>query len=119
MRCSAACLCLTVFLLSETLMLGQTPVPQKDSSQPPKEEKKVQAAKKTSEMALEDLLALALKNNGDIRVGEAKLREAEAELYRTRMHIFGKVVTLRNKLNTAKFTRDEATARYETAAIQF
>jgi hypothetical protein len=43
----------------------------------------------------------ALKNNADIRA-EAKVREAEAELYRVRHQIVAKVTTLKRDIATAK-----------------
>src|SRR5215475_10245330 len=36
---------------------------------------------------LEDLLNTALRNNPDVQVAEAKVREAEAELRRTRLNL--------------------------------
>ncbi len=42
-------------------------------------------------MTLEEMLAAALKDNPDIRVAEAKLREAEAELNRARLDVAQKV----------------------------
>src|SRR5437868_10610793 len=43
---------------------------------------------------LEELLSRALKENPDIRVAETKLREAEAELNRTRLQVTQKVVAV-------------------------
>lgn len=45
---------------------------------------------------LTEMLATALKNNPDIRVAEAQLQEAEAELSRTRLEVVQKVMTLQN-----------------------
>jgi hypothetical protein len=73
---------------------------------------------KTSEPAagsLEDLLTQALKNNPDIRVGEAKVREAEAELHRTRMSVAQKVAALYYASDIARKARDEAEQRYRTS----
>lgn len=45
-------------------------------------------------MTLEELLAKALRDNPDIRVAETKVREAEAELNRTRLQMMEKVTKL-------------------------
>lgn len=63
--------------------------------------------------ALQDLLAAALKTNPDIRVAEAKVRDAEAELYRARMTVLNAIVTMRHDINSAKAVAEEAAARYE------
>jgi hypothetical protein len=52
--------------------------------------------------ALEESLAQALANNPDVRVAEAKLREAEAELNRARMQVMQKVSEQNNKLEPAR-----------------
>jgi hypothetical protein len=62
---------------------------------------------------LEDLLSQALKNNPDIRVGEAKVREAEAELNRTRMTVAQKVVALYHSIDIGRKARDESKANYD------
>src|SRR5262249_20804674 len=62
-----------------------------------------------------DLLSQTLKNNPDIRVGEAKVREAEAELHRTRMAVAQKVASLYHSIDVAIKVRDEAKERYETS----
>jgi hypothetical protein len=66
-----------------------------------KVEEKLDKARK-DQAALEDLLAQALKTNADIRVAEAKLREAEAEVYRARMKIFHRIVVLNEELKNAR-----------------
>src|SRR5437016_6331892 len=52
--------------------------------------------------SLEEVLARALKDNPDIRVAVTKVREAEAELHRTRLQVVQKVVVLRQNLDTQK-----------------
>lgn len=47
--------------------------------------------KELKDMTLEELLAKALKDNPDIRVAETKVREAEANLNRTRQDVLQKV----------------------------
>jgi hypothetical protein len=69
--------------------------------------------------SLEDLLSQALKNNPDIRLAEAKVREAEAELNRARMLVAQKIVALQHSIQVAEKTRDEAQARYDGALKLF
>jgi Cu/Ag efflux protein CusF len=71
---------------------------------PPKE----QPAEK---MTLEEMLALALKNNPDLRVAEAKLRGAEAELNRTRLAVVQQVIAFRAALESAQKTAADAEQR--------
>jgi hypothetical protein len=52
--------------------------------------------------SLEDMLAKALKQNPDILVAEAKVREAEAELNRVRQHVLAKIVALNMDIEGAK-----------------
>jgi hypothetical protein len=69
--------------------VGQPPAPDKDTG--PKG-KSPATQKKEAPLGLEELLSRALKENPDIRVAEAKTREAEAELNRVRMLVMQKVV---------------------------
>jgi hypothetical protein len=64
---------------------------------------------------LDDLIAQALRNNPDILVAEAKVREAEAELQRTRVTTAQKVASLQASIEIARKVRDEAEQRYRTA----
>jgi hypothetical protein len=63
----------------------------------PKDEKKAPAKSK-----LEEMLEEALQYNPDIHVAEAKVREAEAELNRTRLLVAQKVVALNAALDVAR-----------------
>lgn len=72
-----------------------------------------QVEKKLESMRLDEVMAQALKGNPDIRVAEAKLREAEAELYRVRVTVLNRVVILRNEIRSAQATAEEATSRYQ------
>jgi hypothetical protein len=58
-----------------------------------KEETKRKAAK-AAPTSLEEMLTQALRNNPDIRLAATKVREADAELQRTRLQVTQKVVTL-------------------------
>jgi hypothetical protein len=86
--------------------VAQTPEIQK------KVEKKLGELKK-EKSALEDLLELALKNHPDIPVAEAKLRDAELALYRTRVQILEKVTNLYYEIKAARAAADEAKSRAE------
>src|SRR5438067_4305731 len=57
---------------------------------------------------LEDILAAALRHNPDIRVAEAKLREAEAELNRVRLSVIQKMTRLHQELQHARAEADQA-----------
>ena len=89
-------------LAAAGLALAQQPPASegKPPSPPPAKEKT--PAPKDHEPTLEDLLAQALKHNPDIRVAEAKVQEAEAELDRTRLQIAQKVVALQADLQKAR-----------------
>ena len=62
-------------------------------------------------MTLEELLATALKDNPDIRVAEAKLREAETQLSRVRLEVAQKVMVFRNDWAVQKAKIEEYEAR--------
>jgi len=51
---------------------------------------------------LEGLLSQAMQSNPDIRVAEAKVREAEAELHRTWLQVAQKVIALHHRLEAQK-----------------
>jgi hypothetical protein len=64
--------------------------------------------------SLDELLDQALKNNPDVRVAEAKVREAEAELNRIRLQVSQKVISLHHDIATQKAIVEEFTQRYTT-----
>jgi hypothetical protein len=78
----------------------QQPAPEKKAEAPPD--------------SLDNLIAQALRNNPDIHVAESRVREAEAELQRTRVATAQKVSTLHHSIVIAKKVRDEAEQRYIT-----
>lgn len=86
-----------VGLLALPAFTQQAPV----KSVPPK-------AEKPAAPSLEELLSQALKNNPDIRVGEAKVREAEAELSRTRLTVAQKVAGVYHSLELARKSLEQA-----------
>lgn len=63
---------------------------------------------------LDDLLSQALKSNPDVRLAESKVREAEAELNRVRMHIMQQIVKLEIDIKEAKERAAKATSRHQT-----
>jgi hypothetical protein len=63
------------------------------------------------------VIAEALKNNPDIRVAEAKVREAEAELNRTRMKVVSELSLIHAEIQAAQAEVDEAKHRYDRAII--
>jgi hypothetical protein len=71
--------------------------PNDPKGEKPKDEKKAPAKSK-----LEEMLEEALQYNPDIRVADAKTREAEAELNRTRLAVTQKVVALSAALDAAR-----------------
>src|SRR5438067_1850675 len=76
----------SLVLLAAGLVQGQQPTGASGASGPPGKE----AAEK-EKLKLEELLSRALKDNPDVRVAEAKVREAEAELNRARLLVAQKV----------------------------
>lgn len=108
-------LTLVLALTGASVVLGQPQYPgAKDGvAVPPKPEKKDRQERfdpfnpnlpktATKKSRLEELLAEALKHNADIRVAEAKLAEANAELNRTRVEVTQKVVTLYHAIQSQK-----------------
>jgi hypothetical protein len=60
----------------------------------------------------EPLIVEAMKNNPDIRVAEAKLREIAAHLDRTRLRVAADVTILHAEIEAAKASVDEGLQRY-------
>jgi hypothetical protein len=59
-------------------------------------------SQKAIALSLDDLLAQALKSNPDIRVAQAKVQEAEADLNRTQLQVTRKVVALHQELEAKR-----------------
>jgi hypothetical protein len=83
-------LALSAFLLGSTVFGQQSTQPKPEDA--PKEKKPTQ---------LEEWLGEALRSNPDVRVAEAKFREAEAELNRARMLALQKVVAAQHNIEAA------------------
>lgn len=69
--------------------------------------------KTLEQMRLDQLIADALKFNPDLRVAESKVREAEAELNRTRMKVVSDVTYLHAEIQAAQAMVDYAKKQYE------
>ncbi len=63
--------------------------------------------------SLDQLIADALKHNPDIRVAESKVREAEAELSRTRMKVVSDVTFLQAEIQAAQALANHLKSQYE------
>jgi outer membrane protein TolC len=94
------------------------------TADPPTDPKKPAPEKKPSQ--LEELIAQALRDNPDIRVAEAKTREAEAELNRVRLQVIQKVVahqhtveTLQGGVRVAEASLAAAQAKLKFAEAEF
>jgi hypothetical protein len=75
--------------------------------------KEVRDARSLDELSLDNLLAQALKNNPDIRVADAKMREAEAELNRVKLQVSQKVVAQQREIAACKAALQYAQVNYE------
>jgi hypothetical protein len=93
------------------LTLGASLAQGQPSSDPNKAEK---GKPEKTRSKLEELIDEALRNNPDIRVAEAKMREAEAELARTRLVVTQKLVQQQAELEAARKTLEEAEKRYQS-----
>jgi hypothetical protein len=97
---------------------GQAP-PQADKPRPGNPPPKISAPKEkpVAEMGLDEMLARALKDNPDIVIADAKLREAAAELNRTRLQVTQRVVTLQHALEAQRALVQSATADLHNAQV--
>lgn len=71
------------------------------------------APKSAVPATLDEMLAKALKDNPDLRVAEAKLREADAELNRTRLQVMQKVVLYYRNVEANKALVEHAEKDFE------
>lgn len=85
-------------------------------AQQPPAKKESKPSPKLADLPLEELLARALKDNPDIRAAEAKVRESEAELNRTRLAAMQKLTEAYHNLAARKATANEANLRYKRAS---
>jgi hypothetical protein len=90
-------LALSALLLSAALACGQTGGGAGDKKPAAKAKKPA-----TTKSALEAVLSEALRNNPDLRVASARLQEAEAVLFRTRLLVVQKVVAAQRTVEQAQ-----------------
>ncbi len=98
---------LGLLLVGFAIAVAPTPGHAQSSETQKKAEDKLEQAR------LDDLIARALKNNPDIRVGESKVRESEAELSRTRMKVVSDITFLHAEIHAAKAMVDYAQKQYD------
>jgi hypothetical protein len=67
--------------------------------------------KQPAPAGLEELLAQALKQNPEIKVAEAKVRLAEAELSQMRQHVLAKIIAAHAEVQAAQAILQEAESR--------
>jgi hypothetical protein len=58
------------------------------------------AAPENALITLDEMLFVALRHNPEVRAAEAKLRQAEANLDRTRLEVVQKIIAFREKWQT-------------------
>lgn len=117
--CSTLAAVLVVCLACGTSARSQESPAKKDKpAPPPAADQKPTPAKpeKAAVPSLQELLTQALKENPDVRVAETKLREAEADLNRTRLQVIRKVVALHQALKSQQAQVETAEANYRHAA---
>jgi hypothetical protein len=96
----------SLFLLAAGWVFGQQP-----ASGPTPGWTPLKDVADKEKLKLGELLDKALKDNPDVRVAEAKVREAEAELNRARLLVAQKVMTFSAALDAARKAAEEAEAR--------
>ncbi|MCI0380530.1 MAG: hypothetical protein L0215_23330 [Gemmataceae bacterium] len=101
------------------LLLGAAWTMAQDSSQKPAPKVADPKAEQKKSGSIEDLLSQALKNNPDIKVAEAKVREAEAALNKARHEVVAKVMLKNAEIKAVKISLDEASRRFERAMTLF
>src|SRR5262249_43952319 len=92
---------LLVLLLGATVVFAQPRAQENDKSPAPSEPK---PPAKPDPNSLEALITDALKSHPDLRVAEAKVRDAEAALNQTRFQIIRQVSTAYSALQESKST---------------
>ncbi len=85
-------------MAQQATLSAQEKKPPTNSSPGPNQAKPAKQAEPT----LEEMLNKALKDNPDIRVAEAKVREADAELNRTRLQVTQKVLVFHHSRESQK-----------------
>ncbi len=94
------------------LLLISGPVPGQAPQKPTKESPPPGTASGDLPTRLEDQLAQALRDNPDIRVAEAKVRSAEAELHRVRLQVMKDIFKFNADIEATQKTVEEAKQRF-------
>lgn len=77
---------------------AQAPTPPKEDKAPPK----AKEATRLDSMSLDEMLAVALQNNADLRVAEAKIRDAQAERDRLRLQVVNRIRSQKAAVETQR-----------------
>jgi hypothetical protein len=118
MRTTTVNLAALLALLLGGIGMADEPAKPADPNKPAEQKKPSQ---------LEELIAQALRDNPDIRVAEAKTREAEAELSRVRLQVIQKVVAHQHTVETldgavkvaeTNYTAAQAKLKFAEAELQ-
>ena len=107
-----------VFLLTSTTLIAQQSDPLLPASADKKAGEKQARNAAPMTMDLDKLVRLALRNNPDIAVAEARVREAEAELARIRLQVTREVVGLRQALESHTALKELSQNRRERLKLQ-
>jgi len=99
MRAFAAGLAAGILLIPALPVWGQTAAIQKKVEQKLKD---IREAEKKEKLALEGILAAALKHNPDLHVAEAKVRTAEAERDQLRLKLMQEITVAHAELQRAR-----------------
>src|SRR4051794_23462509 len=100
-------------LTSAVVMLAVVVTGWSFGQQPPD---KPPAEKGESKRSLEELLASALRHSPDVQVGEARVREAEAELRRTRLTLLQRIIEAHGNVDVQRATAAQAEATFRRIA---
>src|SRR5207253_323758 len=77
----------------------------------------VKLDKEATPKTLDEMLAIAMKENADIRVAEAKVREAEEEMRRARVTVSQKIVAAYHAIQVEQAVVKEYTERLHAVEL--
>ncbi len=83
---------LAAYPVEDLVLLAQADKPKLEAVPGTKADRMTQSVREEKALSLEEMLTQALKNHPDIRVAEAKVREAEAEVDRAKLQVTQKVI---------------------------
>jgi outer membrane protein TolC len=99
--------------LTKYVLLAVVAVTAWSFGQPPADKAKPEKPEGQANRSLEELLSSSLRNHPDVQVAEAKLREAEAELRRTRLTLAQKLIERHSAVEAQRLVVKSAQAEYE------